>query len=193
MKNAIDHFGTQIKFVALPDGLDLEDDRSDQPKHGPWKLDRNWESKGLFWGLHQPLHWPLLRLEVCYPRRKVSTNFKVRSFSLESHERKPSSPGAASEDGGLAGAEVATDGGGVSRGFVGYGNGCDAGSTNVAGGGCKASFFLIMSSQSACISCRSKISLESTSLPTKTYFIRSETWFINAEIEDALAGLEAFP
>ncbi|CAJ1831252.1 unnamed protein product [Sphenostylis stenocarpa] len=32
MKNAIDHFGTQIKFVALPDGLDPEDDRSDQPK-----------------------------------------------------------------------------------------------------------------------------------------------------------------
>ncbi|XP_047148567.1 UDP-glycosyltransferase 83A1-like [Vigna umbellata] len=32
MKNAIEHLGTQIKFVALPDGLDPEDDRSDQPK-----------------------------------------------------------------------------------------------------------------------------------------------------------------
>ncbi|QCE12638.1 UDP-glucosyltransferase [Vigna unguiculata] len=32
MKNAIENLGTQINFVALPDGLDPEDDRSDQPK-----------------------------------------------------------------------------------------------------------------------------------------------------------------
>jgi len=32
MKNTIEHLGTQVKFVELPDGLDPEDDRSDQPK-----------------------------------------------------------------------------------------------------------------------------------------------------------------
>lgn len=32
MKNAIDHLRTQINFVELSDGLDPEDDRSDQPK-----------------------------------------------------------------------------------------------------------------------------------------------------------------
>ncbi|KHN13564.1 UDP-glycosyltransferase 83A1 [Glycine soja] len=32
MKSEIDHLGAQIKFVTLPDGLDPEDDRSDQPK-----------------------------------------------------------------------------------------------------------------------------------------------------------------
>lgn len=73
--------------------------------------------------------------------------------------------GAAFEDGELAGVEVATGGGAAGREFVGYGNGCDTGATNVAGGGSKASFFLITSSQFACLSCSSIISLESTSLP----------------------------
>lgn len=38
----------------------------------------------------------------------------------------------------------------------------------VAGGGCRASFFLIVSSQSDCLSCSSTTSLESTSLPIET-------------------------
>ncbi|KAK7295442.1 hypothetical protein RJT34_18351 [Clitoria ternatea] len=32
VKNAIEHLGSDIKFVTLPDGLDHDDDRSDQPK-----------------------------------------------------------------------------------------------------------------------------------------------------------------
>ncbi|KAK7340619.1 hypothetical protein VNO77_21327 [Canavalia gladiata] len=32
LNNAIDHLGSHIKFVSLPDGLAPEDDRSDQPK-----------------------------------------------------------------------------------------------------------------------------------------------------------------